>query len=249
MQRSQVSVDGCLVSYLTAGDPTNPAAMIIHGWSAQASLFELVGELLSNSFFVIIPDQPGHGKSDALVLADLGRFAEIVVGIIDHLGATKVRLVGHSMGGSVAAEVARHYPERVAKLVLVDTAGGRVRRSTFGWLNVGRQKTWRSFRKGQRRQAAKVVLSFLANHLKHPTWMLRTFQMTVRCNLLEVLPNLQTEVAVLWAENDEYFPWEPICEALGVEPRIIKDTGHDWLILNPPRAAIEILMALMATEA
>jgi pimeloyl-ACP methyl ester carboxylesterase len=74
---------------------------------------------LAQHFWVIIPDQLGHGNTpmiaEKLTIGDIGRE---VIELMDTLGIDKTHLVGSSMGGAVALWTTVHYPERVAKLVL-----------------------------------------------------------------------------------------------------------------------------------
>ena len=65
-------------------------------------------------------DKPAHGYTNAA-------YAHLVVSLLDSLGISSAVLVGHSMGGAIAAEVALRYPDRVRGLVLIDAAGYGVR--------------------------------------------------------------------------------------------------------------------------
>jgi pimeloyl-ACP methyl ester carboxylesterase len=65
-------------------------------------------------------DKPAHGYTNAA-------YARLVVALLDSLGISSAVLVGHSMGGAIATEVALAYPERVRGMVLVDAAGYGVR--------------------------------------------------------------------------------------------------------------------------
>ena len=74
---------------------------------------------------MIAIDLPGHGQSDVGLpgaggLADLAGF---VLHALDRLGVERAHLVGHSMGGAIAARMALESPQRVASLVLVAPAG------------------------------------------------------------------------------------------------------------------------------
>jgi pimeloyl-ACP methyl ester carboxylesterase len=84
---------------------------------------------------VVAPDLPGWGESERLHGADYGYAAQAerlaqfirIVG-----GGRPVVLVGHSMGGGIAALAAARHPELVAKLVLMDASGVRFRDNAFG---------------------------------------------------------------------------------------------------------------------
>jgi len=69
-------------------------------------------------------DLPGHGQAlDWPRIGNAGIAAKAVAQSLEHLGLAKVHLVGHSMGGAVAALVALNDPERVASLTLLAPGG------------------------------------------------------------------------------------------------------------------------------
>lgn len=72
------------------------------------------------------PDLPGHGRSTGTGRNSIGAYADWLVAFLDVLGQERAVLVGHSLGGAVALDLALRYPERVAGLGLVGT-GARLR--------------------------------------------------------------------------------------------------------------------------
>lgn len=122
---------GLRVRVTETGCPAGRPVVCIHGWGGSAYLFRKnLPALADAGFHAIAPDLPGHGSSDkpldpaAYTLPALGAY---VVEILDALGLPRVALMGQSMGGAVAAEVALRWPERVEKLVLLAPVGyGRI---------------------------------------------------------------------------------------------------------------------------
>lgn len=74
----------------------------------------------------IAPDFPGHGQSEDAPLGSIREMAVMVAGMIEALGLERVVLVGHSMGGAVALELAIECPEVASALLLV-ASGARLR--------------------------------------------------------------------------------------------------------------------------
>lgn len=72
------------------------------------------------------PDLPGHGRSEGLGYDSIQAYGDWLVVFLETLGLGRVVLVGHSMGGGIALDVALRYPQRVAGLGLVAT-GARLR--------------------------------------------------------------------------------------------------------------------------
>lgn len=81
---------------------------------------------LSQGFFCIVPDLPGHGESTGLPDESytIEGTAKAVMSMIDKLGVEKARLVGYSMGGRLALYLALRYPDRCAGLFLESASPG-----------------------------------------------------------------------------------------------------------------------------
>jgi pimeloyl-ACP methyl ester carboxylesterase len=72
------------------------------------------------------PDLPGHGRSEGLGRDRIPAYGDWLVGFLDEARLQEAVLVGHSMGGAIALDVALRYPQRVVGLGLVAT-GARLR--------------------------------------------------------------------------------------------------------------------------
>jgi pimeloyl-ACP methyl ester carboxylesterase len=114
------SPDSVRITYEIHGDGTT-ALVFVHGWSCDRTYWK--GQLapFSRNYKVLAIDLAGHGESG------FGRenwtmeaFGEDVAAVVQTLDLKKVIMIGHSMGGVVIAEAARHLRGRVAGLVMVD---------------------------------------------------------------------------------------------------------------------------------
>jgi pimeloyl-ACP methyl ester carboxylesterase len=132
-----VSLGGTELSTLTAGDPSNPPLVLIHGLGAtKASWLPAVPELARNHRLYAI-DLPGHGSSskprgryDAPWLADhVFRFLDV----LDLKGAF---VAGNSLGGRVAMEMAMTEPEKVLGTACLCPAAAFLHRPALGLVRV-----------------------------------------------------------------------------------------------------------------
>lgn len=112
---------GLGLSYLRAGDH-GPAVVFLHGWGAFKELWWSTLRDLGRDHRCFAVDVPGHGSSPIGSVQSLAEVAAQVAAFCDQLGLDGITLVGHSMGGSVAVELALAYPRLVRRLVLVDAA-------------------------------------------------------------------------------------------------------------------------------
>jgi len=97
--------------------------VFLHGLAGNSLSWVGQFERFSRDHRCIAWDAPGYGGS-ALVEADADRFAETLAQLFDHCAVEKATLVGHSMGGIVAARFAGRHPDRVERLVLSCTHWG-----------------------------------------------------------------------------------------------------------------------------
>jgi pimeloyl-ACP methyl ester carboxylesterase len=120
-----IEVDGFRIHYLNAGEVHAPV-LLLHGGgydSASLSYKHAIGPI-SEHHRVFAPDWPGYGQSDK---PKMEYSTEYYVGFLERLmnvlGLEKVSLVGISMGGAISLGFALQSPQRVERLVLVDSHG------------------------------------------------------------------------------------------------------------------------------
>lgn len=113
-------IDGIRLRYEVYGE--GEPVLLVHGYPLSRELWRPTAEALWDDYRVILPDLRGHGESEASEEASMERYAADLAALLDHLAERRpVVLVGLSMGGYVAFEFCRRFPERVRALVLVDT--------------------------------------------------------------------------------------------------------------------------------
>jgi pimeloyl-ACP methyl ester carboxylesterase len=113
-------VNGININYMVAGQG-EPLVMIA-GFSADQSLWKSQIPAFKKQFQVVIFDNRGVGKSDKPKGPySLRMMSEDTIKLMDFLNIKKAHILGHSMGGLIAQEIAINYPERVMKLILAST--------------------------------------------------------------------------------------------------------------------------------
>ena len=115
------SRDGVEIAYATYGAGDGPAVVLVHGWAGNRTYWAHQIDDLAERYQVIAVDLGGHGES-GLGRDDwnLAAFGDDVVAVVEEVGAQKVALVGHSMGGDAVVHAARQLGDRVAGIVLID---------------------------------------------------------------------------------------------------------------------------------
>lgn len=119
--RMTPSADGVPIAYEVRGTG-EPTLVLVHGWSCDARYWRAQLPHLTPHHRVVTLDLAGHGHSGlGREHYDMAAFGEDVKAVVDDLGAERVILAGHSMGGAVSVEAAHLMPERVIGIVGVDT--------------------------------------------------------------------------------------------------------------------------------
>lgn len=96
--------------------------ILIHGLFGRLENLNMVAKALSESYRVTSVDVRNHGDSFHSELMDYPSMAKDIVVIMQHLAIESAIVLGHSMGGKIAMELALTYPERVDKLIVADIA-------------------------------------------------------------------------------------------------------------------------------
>lgn len=121
-----VPVDGGVVAYATCGH--GPPVVLLHKLGGWLQDWRAVAEELAGRYRVIALDLPGHGSSvfeePASWEFPIDRGAAAVEAALDQLGVGRAALVGNSLGGCVAVQVAVDRPALVDKLILISCALG-----------------------------------------------------------------------------------------------------------------------------
>ncbi len=123
---SFANVNGIKICYKIHGQDESYPVICIHGFgSKKETWIAQVGDL-SKYFKVILFDLRGAGKSSRPDKPPytMELFADDIRGLMDFFKIEKAHIVGRSMGGMIAQNFALNYPERLNKLVLINTSAG-----------------------------------------------------------------------------------------------------------------------------
>ncbi len=119
-----VEVDGLRTGFADTGGTERETLLFIHGLAGNASHWIHVAPRFQDRFRVIAVDLPGCGESEPYPGPyNVRMYARHVQHLMDTLGIPRATIIGHSLGGMVATELALAAPERCARLVLVNPAG------------------------------------------------------------------------------------------------------------------------------
>ncbi len=109
-----------ILNYKQSGTGEN--IVLIHGLFGSLENLNMVAKPLTNSYCVTSIDVRNHGESFHAGSMEYTELAQDVINLLDHLNIETCILLGHSMGGKIAIQVALTQPERITKLLVADIA-------------------------------------------------------------------------------------------------------------------------------
>ncbi|MGI4798574.1 MAG: acetoin dehydrogenase dihydrolipoyllysine-residue acetyltransferase subunit [Janthinobacterium lividum] len=220
-----------------AGTAHGARLVLLHGLAGDVqSWAQLAAALTRTGRHVTAIDLPGHGGT-GIEASDLNTVVSVVTAFLDTLDGEPVELVGHSLGGAVAARVARSTPSRVRRLTLLAPAGldraididfvrGIVRARTGGGLQhllrrlVVRPATLTTAQlDALAAELARGRLLGLADALVDAGGQ--------QVDITRDLQALAMPVRVVWGMQDRIIPWTQASQAGSrTAIHLIQDAGH-----------------------
>jgi pimeloyl-ACP methyl ester carboxylesterase len=110
--------DGTRLAFVTAGKPSQPAVLLVHGFPGSADYFREIIPALSQVAYVIAPDLPGFGESEVLSKPTFRDFGRMISQLLDDLKVGKRYIYLHDFGAPPALDIAMQAPEQVLGLIV-----------------------------------------------------------------------------------------------------------------------------------
>ena len=127
-----VMIDDVNLHFEEAG--AGPPMLFLHGWARNLTHLEPQAKHFASTHRVVSVDLRGHGQSDKPAVGyTIASFADDVADLCRELAVDHPVVVGHSMGGAVALELAARYPKALRAAVMMDSACCGPKRSPLPW--------------------------------------------------------------------------------------------------------------------
>jgi len=178
-------IKGLKVHFKCLGE--GPPVILLHGGGNDWHEWRENLVPLSQGFRVYAPDLPGFGLSDPPpTLVSPSWFSSFLKDFMEAVGIKEAHIIGHSLGGTLAIALALDFPEKVKRVVLIDSAG-------IGPLS----------RKGQLFLLLLRGLKKVLGKENKPKFKPRSAKEWL---LADRLAELRAKVMIVWGENDPYLP-------------------------------------------
>ena len=268
-----LEIGGRRVSYVEIGSGEGPPVVFVHGLGGQWQNFLENIPRVARERRVLALDLPGFGlsemPSERITIPGYGRCVEE---FCERLELGQVDLVGNSMGGFIASEVAIQFPQRVRRLLLISAAGitssnvyraptllvGRIaaaitaytaaRHRAMARRPVGRHMALALVARHPSRLAPDLAWEGLIKGAGKPGFE-RALRASIEYDFRDRLPDIRCPTLIVWGENDSVISVRDAHEFERLIPDsrkvVMRETGHVPQV-ERPRAFNDLLMEFLS---
>ncbi|MGH8012994.1 MAG: alpha/beta fold hydrolase [Candidatus Binataceae bacterium] len=249
-------VNGVELAYELRGGGT-PLVMI-HGAQGDQSMFDGMAVSFANQFHVLTFDQRGSGLSDKPDMDySIGLLADDTAAVMDHVGFSDAHIIGVSMGGTIAQELALRHQSKVRALVLgCTTPGGskavRIGGNAFsaaystGAMSAeerGRALAEAAFTKGYIEQHPEIIPAMIEARRRRPldpVALEHRIKAILRHDAYDRLAQISCPTLVITGREDALVAWQNsriLAERIpGAQLVVIEAVGHCFWLEQPAQA-------------
>ena len=238
-----IDIDGLRAHYTDEGQ--GAPVLLLHGWGSSVDAFIGIRRALSDRFRVVALDFPGFGESEMIPEPwDVSRYVAFTLRFMENLGLKDPVLIGHSFGGRVIIKMVGSGLASADKIVLIDSAGVKHKRSLRAKIRIAAFKTvkWFLLLPGIRKVSADALEKARrhfgsADYNSAPVVLRQTLVRVVNEDLCEYMPSISCPTLLIWGDQDKD---TPLADAKIMESRIpdsglcvIKGAGHFSFLYSP----------------
>ena len=264
MERALINGVGLAYELRGEGAPI----VMIHGAQGDQTMFAGLAEDFSASHRVLTFDQRGSGLSDKPDLAySIAMLADDTAGLMDYLGISAAHVIGVSMGGMIAEELALRHPQKIKSLVLgCTTAGGSksIRLGGSALANAystqpmtaeerGKALAEAAFSKGYLAQHPEIITSMIDSRRHRPidsSAFAHRMKAAVEHDTYDRLPQIKSPTLVITGKDDALISWENsriIAERIqGAKLVVLEPAGHCFWLEQPAQSHTAIASFIKA---
>ena len=238
-----ITIDGLKIHFNHFTGDNQTATVLLHGWGCSGETMQGVfNSLVTQNKQALSVDLPYFGKSDTppadFTVYD---YALIVKKMIDSLGFKRVNLIGHSFGGRLSIILGANYKDSTNKIILVDSAGLKPKRSLKYRIKVSLYKIKKRL-KIKQKNAGSTDYNALPDNMK------KVFVNIVNTHLDKLVSQITAPTLIIWGKDDLD---TPLYMAKKLNKKIansglvvLEDAGH-YSFLDKPQHFYNIINSFL----
>lgn len=233
--KKQVYVNDHSICYLEGGIASSAAPILfLHGWAVGTAPYQEFLNILCQRYKIIAPVLPGFGKSSRANLNwDYNEYANFILDLLHTLNLKKVHIIGHSLGGGIAATIAVLRPSIIQSIVLVDSTGIPVKPVAKVFFKRAIEMTAQA-PQIKFPQIIQIFKGFSYNSLFRTQNTIRALLLSLKKDLKPLLPKIQSPCLLVWGANDLTTPLSAAQEfaqsITGSKLVVVSGVYHEWII-------------------
>jgi pimeloyl-ACP methyl ester carboxylesterase len=266
MQRARIN--GVELAYEARG--TGAPLVMIHGAQGDQSMFADMASSFASRFHVLTFDQRGSGLSEKPDMDySIAQLADDTAALMDHAGFAAAHVIGVSMGGTIAQELALRHPRKVHSLILGCTTGGgpkaiRIGGNAFAAAystqpmpaeERGRALAEAAFTKGYIERHPEIIPAMIEARRRRPldaAALEHRMKAVLKHDAYDRLPKISCPTLVITGREDALISWENsriLAERIpGAQLVVLESAGHCFWLEQPEQASEAILRFLNSTS-
>ena len=225
--------------------------LVLHGWTYSTEKWDPFMDIISSKTDVELLKIPGLTEK----LEAVWNLDNYVEWLKTKIGDSKVILIGHSNGGRISLAFANKYPEKVSKLILIDSAGIyhnelpiRLKRLVFKII----AKLGKKIINSEKLRKILYKLSREGDYENASPTVKKTMLNLITTDMSYLLPKIKIPTLIIWGENDNTTPLKDgmLMHKLirGSKLKIISDARHSPQFTHPKEVAKIIYKNLLIAE-
>jgi pimeloyl-ACP methyl ester carboxylesterase len=195
---------------------------MVHGFMGGSAQWNDQTKALADDFETITLDLPGFGaNSDLPAISEIGGFAEWVIAQLHARQVSRFNLLGHSMGGMIAQEIASRVPDQIEKLILYATGAVGVLPGRFETIAESKARAQVD---GAQATARRIAASWFLHGTASPAFdacaaiaeragvdaILAGLDAMEAWSGEAALAHLDCDTLLIWGDRDRTYPWPQI---------------------------------------
>lgn len=231
----QLSVNEHSIRYLEGGIASDcERILFLHGWGVGIEPYQEILNILCQRYQVIAPELPGFGKTSHSNLNwDYNDYAKFLITFLNILNIKKVHIIGHSLGGGIAATIAASMPTFVESIILVDSTGIPVEPLAKILFQRAIEMTVQTPQL-KFPQIIQIFTAFTYNFLLQTQNTIQLLLLSLKKDLKPLLPKIESHCLLVWGANDLTTPLSAAQDFLQLIKNaklvVVEGVYHEWSI-------------------
>ena len=245
-----LNINNITIYYEKFGTNKN-TILILPGWGNTRKTFYPMIEILKENYTVYILDYPGFDNSPIPNKElTIYNYASLLITFMNKLNIKNPYIIAHSFGGRIATLLNSYYNIEIDKMIFIDTAGIKPKKTIYKWLKEKIYKLLKQIIKlfpkiRQKKLKQKLLNLFASSDYKSlPPTMHNTFKNIVNEDLTKYLSKIKSEVLLIWGKKDQDTPLQDAYKMRKLIPNselIILPEGTHFSYLEYPVLIIKII--------